>query len=135
MFSGTTRSHKTPIREIFGAASLSISSRFPLTSGEFMDKPVTFPPGRARLAATQAATGSPLIASTMGVTTVSSGRSRTRSKDQLDFFVDQVSSERRNSIWVSFCESVLNENILIFNIAQIAQALAKRLEERTLTVE
>gem|GEM_PF-3732661 len=52
------RIHKAPICEIFGTCSLSSSSRFPLTSREIMDKPVTFPPGRARLAATPAATGS-----------------------------------------------------------------------------
>jgi hypothetical protein len=38
------------IREIDGAAARSISKRFALRSDDMSELPVTFPPGRARLA-------------------------------------------------------------------------------------
>jgi hypothetical protein len=45
-------------REIFGTTCLSSSSCFPTTSGDIMDSPVMFPPGRATVATNPAATGS-----------------------------------------------------------------------------
>jgi hypothetical protein len=53
-----------------GTISLSNSSRFPLKSGATMLKPVAFPPGRARLATRPAATGSPMMAMTIGIVPV-----------------------------------------------------------------
>lgn len=49
-----------------GSVSLSKSMRFRLISGTNVDIPVTFPPGRARLATTPSRTGSELLVSTMG---------------------------------------------------------------------
>jgi hypothetical protein len=56
-------------RESFGTASLRSSSRLPLSSGEYALSPVTFPPGRARLAANPTPTGSAPIGMTIGMET------------------------------------------------------------------
>ena len=55
------------IRESLGAASFRSSNLFALSSGTIMLKPVTFPPGRARLATNPVATGSVLLAITIGI--------------------------------------------------------------------
>ena len=49
---------RTATREILGTASLSSSSRFPPSSRVRSVRPVTLPPGRARLATRPASTGS-----------------------------------------------------------------------------
>src|SRR5690348_846788 len=48
-------------------ASLSSSRHLPTNSGVRLDKPVTLPPGRARLITSPSATGSPTVAKTMGM--------------------------------------------------------------------
>ena len=51
---GTVEVPRTATRESLGMISFRSSSRFPLSSGASVDKPVMFPPGRARLATTLA---------------------------------------------------------------------------------
>ena len=46
---------KTATRESLGSISFRMSIRLPFNSGESCDKPVTLPPGRARLATIPAA--------------------------------------------------------------------------------
>ena len=53
-----------------GKASLSSSSRFALTSKDNHVRPVTFPPGRARLATNSVATGLATAGITMGIVAV-----------------------------------------------------------------
>jgi hypothetical protein len=48
-------------------SSRSNSIRFPAVSGACPDNPVTFPPGRAKLATIPEPTGSPAVAKTMGM--------------------------------------------------------------------
>jgi hypothetical protein len=62
--------HRTATRETEGIASLSISSRLPLSSAEIKLIPVMFPPGRARLATSPAPTGSAMAAITIGIVRV-----------------------------------------------------------------
>ena len=51
--------------------SLSISSRFPVNTAEIAENPVIFPPGRARLSTSPAATGSDTAPKkTMGIVLV-----------------------------------------------------------------
>jgi hypothetical protein len=59
-------------REMLGNASLRSSSCLPVTQGEMVVKPVTFPPGRARLATNPCATASAELAITMGMVAVAS---------------------------------------------------------------
>ena len=67
---GVVGSQSTPIRVAFGTASLNISSSFALNSVISIDTPVTFPPGRARLATCPTPTGSAWVANTMGIVVV-----------------------------------------------------------------
>src|SRR6516165_9429771 len=60
----------TATRESPGTASFRISRRFPSSSGPRMVKPVTFPPGRAKLATSPDSTGLPLDAKTIGIVSV-----------------------------------------------------------------
>ena len=50
--------------------SFNSSNRLPLRSGEMELSPVTFPPGRARLATSPLPTGSLLLVMTMGIVVV-----------------------------------------------------------------
>ena len=50
--------------------SLSSANSLPTSSEVMTESPVTFPPGRARLATNLVPTGSPLIAMTMGMVLV-----------------------------------------------------------------
>ena len=54
-------------RESPGTTSLSSSSRFPSSSWTIVVEPVTFPPGRARLATSPVPTASPATAMTIGI--------------------------------------------------------------------
>ncbi len=53
-----------------GSALFMISSRLALSSGMKNDEPVTFPPGRGRLATTPLSTGVPTIVITTGISVV-----------------------------------------------------------------
>ena len=57
-------------RETPGITSLSSSTRLPMSSADWLASPVTFPPGRARLAARLVATGSPQETQTIGMSVV-----------------------------------------------------------------
>ena len=61
---------RSPTRASLGTASLSISSLFVFSSGAKPEIPVTFPPGRARLATKPAPTGSAVFVITMGMVVV-----------------------------------------------------------------
>jgi transposase len=61
---------RTATRETLGTTSLRISSCFSARSGDIMDCPVRFPPGRARLVTSPLATGSMINAMTMGIVPV-----------------------------------------------------------------
>ena len=58
---------RSPTRASLGITSLSISSLFVFSWGPKPEFPVTFPPGRARLATRPPPTGSPAFAITMGM--------------------------------------------------------------------
>ena len=61
---------RTATRDTLGKASFRSSSRFPATSGEILVNPVTFPPGRARLATSPWVTASPEPVITMAMVLV-----------------------------------------------------------------
>ena len=60
-----------------GTTSRKSSSRLPARSADWFDKPVTLPPGRARLATKPVPTGSPAAAKTIGMTDVACFTART----------------------------------------------------------
>lgn len=61
------RSHKMATRDRPGTASFSSSSRLAASSPAVMASPVTFPPGRARLATYPFSTGSWKAGNTIGI--------------------------------------------------------------------
>ena len=65
-----TPNRRSPTRRSLGTASLSISSLLVFRSGAKLEKPVTLPPGRARLATRPSATASPTATITMGIVVV-----------------------------------------------------------------
>src|SRR5262245_59911911 len=66
-----------------GINSRESSSRLPATSAAWFDDPVTFPPGRARLATKPVLTGSPADANTIGMTDVACFAARTDAVPQV----------------------------------------------------
>ena len=69
---GLFNSPKTATRESFGIIYFRSSSCLPLISGDRFERPVIFPPGRARLATNPEPTGSLSFAITMGIVAVAS---------------------------------------------------------------
>src|SRR5215471_19671434 len=118
-------------RESLGMVSFNISSRFPLSSGRRVDKPVIFPLGRARLATKPLATASPAPASmTIGI----AGRfpgcayiAGTTRYDDVYLQAYQFGSEHRKAIHFSLIRSPLNDNVFPLYIPQLAETLAERL--------
>src|SRR4029077_20438830 len=67
---GLAAFQRTATRETPGRISLSGPSRFTASSGKRVASPVTFPPGRARLATNPWPTGSETATATMGIVVV-----------------------------------------------------------------
>ena len=126
-------SRRSPTRASLGTASLRISSLFVISSVAKLDNPVTLPPGRARLAAKPAPTGSAAFVITMGmvvvapfaanacgspVVTIKSTLRRTRSA---------ASSGRRSCF--CFGKPVLEGDILSLDPTKLAQLLPERVHE------
>jgi hypothetical protein len=63
-------SRRTAARITPGAICLSISGHFPLRLNSNCEKPVTLPPGRAKLSTNPVATGSPETGNTIGTVRV-----------------------------------------------------------------
>ena len=94
---GLARFQSTPTRESLGAASVSNWSLLPESPSSVpWDSPVTFPPGRARLATSPVATGSPAIAITIGIVVVASFAAKTPT-----LWVTITSTFRRTSSFAS----------------------------------
>jgi hypothetical protein len=74
---GSSALTRTATRAARGIASLSNSSRFDMSSRTKKVDPVTFPPGRARLATRPDATASPLVVMTIGIVVVACLAART----------------------------------------------------------
>jgi hypothetical protein len=67
---GLSGFRRATTRETRGTASFSSSSRFPVSSADWLAKPVTFPPGLARLATRPFSSGSPQEPHTIGISRV-----------------------------------------------------------------
>jgi len=62
--------HSIATRPTLGTVSRNSSNRLPLNSSASVEKPLTFAPGRAKLATRPVRTGSPTPANTMGIVVV-----------------------------------------------------------------
>ena len=115
-------------RATLGKASLSSSNRLPSRSGAMMLSPVIFPPGRARLETSPVPTGSAASANTMGIVALAflaAKIARAGGDDDVNFETDQFGCKVRQPFEFPFCISVLNDNVFPFDIAKLAQPLAK----------
>ena len=114
-----------------GNASLSSSSRFALTSWENHVSPVTFPPGRARLATNPVATGSATDGMTMGIVAVACLAATSPwcslGHDDINLETNQLGRQFGESLVLSLSPTEFDGEVLAFDIAQIAQARPQRL--------
>ena len=87
-----------------------------------------FPPGRARLETSPIPTGSAAAVNTMGIVALAFLAAKIAGAggdDDVNFETDQFGCKVRQPFEFPFCISVLNDNVFPFDIAKLAQPLAK----------
>jgi hypothetical protein len=95
----------------------------PASSAVTLAIPVTFPPGRGRLATSPVAMGSPVSAMTIGISRVACCAARASGRDI--FETDQLGGQLGKPVHLSFRRSKLKSNVLPLDIPPIAQRLPK----------
>ena len=124
---------RSPTRASLGTASLSISSLLVFSSVPKLEKPVTLPPGRARLATKPAPTGSAEFVITMGMVVVAlfaanaGGVAETTIRSTLRRTRSAASSG--SALRLLLGKPVLDGDILSLDPSKLAQLLPKRLQE------
>ena len=107
--------------------SLSNSNRLPANTGEMVVNPVMFPPGRARLSTSPAATGSAPAIKTMGIVLVAFLAARLASRrgrdEYVNFETDQLISQGGKPVELFFSVSILESYVFALNIAERAERL------------
>ena len=87
--------------------------------------PVMFPPGRARLSTSPAATGSPTLKKTMGIVLVaflaSHGSTRRGRDEHVNFETDQLLSQGGQPVELILGGSRLESYVLALNIAEFTE--------------
>src|SRR6266446_8409672 len=133
-WSGFAGFQRKATRVMVGTASFRSSSRFAARSGPSTVKPVTFPPGRARLETRPLLTGSPALAMTMGDRRRRllgrESRGRAPGHDDVHVEPNEVGREIRESLILPLRASLLERNALSFHVAEIAKAQPERLPRR-----
>ena len=109
--------------------SFKSSICFPLISGARADNPVMFPPGRARLATNPLPIGSLSCAMIIGVVAVAclagpvaAGPAVTSASSRRWTSSDAITGKRSD---LPFCGSPFNDDVLAFDIAELAEPLPK----------
>ena len=124
-----------PTRERFGSISFSNSNRLPKISlPASAASPVTFPPGRARLATSPVPTGSTLLDHD---DRDGRGRLHGRNRDRIDPPVTMMSTPSRtrsaasagSRSMLAVGEAVLDDDILANAVAEAPQALFERFND------
>ena len=114
---------------IVGATSFSSCSRFPTISGPgSSDSPVTFPPGRARLATTPMPTGSVMPHITMGIVAIArlaAGHRPPASHEQIRLEADQLVDQVRGPLVLSLGVTPFDDEVLALDPSPLTQALAQ----------
>jgi len=111
-------------------------SCFPTVSSEKKVDPVTFPPGLARLVTRPTPTGSATPTNTTGTVVVHfPGRQGGRRAPDREHHVHLASHEVRRKLGQSFVlllrRPVLEDDVLAFDVAQLAEAVAEGVERRS----
>ena len=121
------RSAVAPIKPAVDAISHSISNCFLTITLNKTLIPVTFPPGRLKLATRPSLTGSAPVANTMGIVcTCSLCRKGSREKggsNDRHPLAHEVGREHRQSLILSFCPSVLQFDVAAIGIPSLTQTL------------
>jgi len=123
---------RKPTRETAGKTSFSSSTRLPLSSLVKALKPVTLPPGCARLATTPTPSGSPIAAMTTGMVVVACLAASAAGVPR----VMMTSTGKRTSSAASAAKAfgaavsgaVLDGYALPFDVAECAQPATERIE-------
>src|SRR6266404_4686732 len=118
-----------PIRVAPGRASLRSSTRLPVSPSRpcIIDTPVMLPPGRARLAAKPAPTGSPVITTT-GMVVVKvwrADRKVTECDQDIRPELHQLGGKIGNTIGPPLAKAVVDDNVLPLDIAELLKPFAK----------
>ena len=96
--------------------------------------PVMLPPGRARLSTSPAVTGSVTPMNTMGIVVVAcfaAERGVRRHRNQyVGLLAHQLGRKLGKPLETAALMTVLNDNVLSLNVAEIAQTLPKCLQTR-----
>src|SRR5262245_14463405 len=112
-----------------GTISRKSASRFAAISVDWIDKPVTLPPGRARLATRPVPIGSAAIANTIGMTVVACLDAITAGVDDVTMNINLESHEFGcnfgEALATSFCPPIFDRHGAAFDPSQLAQPLNK----------
>src|SRR6266498_2669462 len=110
-------------------SSRSSSSRLPSSSSPIDVNPVIFPAGRARLGTRPDATGSPTATITRGTVVVAFLTAWEAGVPAVTitstFWASSSPTRLGSRSYFPFRPSILDEDILAFDVTQLAQALAK----------
>ena len=111
-----------------GTTSRKSSSRLPAVSVAWIDRPVTLPPGRARLATRPVPTGSPAIAKTIGMTDVAcfaASALRFPRDNDIDLEPDELGRDLGEALAASLRPAILDRDGAALDPAEFAQPLHK----------
>ena len=117
----------------FGTIAASISRCFWLRSMAMAERPVTLPPGWARLAARPLPTGSMAAAITIGIEEVTAQCLRRRgsvSDQQIRFCEHEFRCKRRELVVPAVSKPPFHREVFALDVAQFAHAVKKCLDER-----
>src|SRR5262249_12395936 len=117
-----------------GTVCLSSSNHLPTRSGEAADSPVMLPPGRARLATSPSATGSPTIGNTIGMVAVARRAASAPSEppprpDDINLQRREFGGQRGQPLGLSLGVAVFDDKIAALDIAEIAQSAEEGLSD------
>src|SRR5262249_15943336 len=113
---GSTRYVSTRTFEMLGTASLSNSRRLAESPVAISVRPVTLPPGMARLATSPVATGSPSAYMTIGIVFRCSCRRRGGYDDDIGAQSDALGGKRGKAISVAVGGQVIDVDVLPVHI-------------------
>src|SRR4051794_28100863 len=118
------------MRASFGTSSFISSTRFAARSFAKVLRPVTFPPGRDKLATTRS--GSPSANITMGISPVAALAARVARRpprqNQIDLELHQLGSERREALGATVTMTVFDGEITPLDVSELAHAAQENAE-------
>src|SRR5262249_55295464 len=126
---------RTATRRSPGTTSRMSSSRLPASSGCWIDRPVTLPPGRANEATRPAPTGSPATAKTIGIVAVArcaAGAATPLSKNDTDVEANELSRDFGVAFAAPFRPAILDHEGRALDPAELTHALHKGGDPRAL---